>query len=467
MSLTEARTELPACGRKCLDGAIAQSPCTSTDVSCICSDQRLSDAALACVMSSCTVRESLVTKNVTSHLCGLPVETDSSLIPVYSTFIGLAVVSVALRLVARVLTQAYFWWDDLANLMTFIGAATFTGLNIKAIKIGQGKDMWFVPFDDITTVVRMFFADMLLYTVSRLFFRASILLFYLRVFPPKADGKFHRLLIGSMVVNFVYNFGFIMAIIFLCRPLPYFWSQWEGLHDGHCGNYNILAWVAATTGIVFDLWMLALPLSQLMALRLPWRKKFVGSLMFFFGICVMIVSLVRLKTINEFTQTVNPTKDIVQVCLWSGIELDVGVICPCLPSFRLLLRRLLPRLMDSSPSECPSSAGYALDPALGSPSPIGDLSGRRGSAARKGSLGGGGMMAADGGTVSGGKGGGERGGGGERCCYVGALIREGKTLEEDVSNGSVSEQVEGWSPAEEHAHGFGRGQRGCWRKSSR
>jgi hypothetical protein len=43
------------------------------------------------------------------------------------------------------------------------------------------------------------------------------------------------------------------------------------------------------------------------------------------------------------------------VCLWSGIELDVGVICPCLPSFRLLLRRLLPTVMGSS-------GRYELDP---------------------------------------------------------------------------------------------------------
>ncbi len=89
----------------------------------------------------------------------------------------------------------------------------------------------------------------------------------------------------------------------------------------------------------------------------------------------MIISLVRLKTINEFTRATNPTstsptnlpvmaphtwlttlsEDIVQVCLWSGIELAVGVICPCLPSFRLLLRRLLPTVMGTS-------GRYELDP---------------------------------------------------------------------------------------------------------
>lgn len=53
-------------------------------------------------------------------MCGHAAERDASLIPVYSVFIGLAVVAVMLRLVARVLTQAYFWWDDFANLFGFV-----------------------------------------------------------------------------------------------------------------------------------------------------------------------------------------------------------------------------------------------------------------------------------------------------------------------------------------------------------
>lgn len=53
-------------------------------------------------------------------MCGRGPEGDGSLIPVYLIFIGLAVVAVALRLIARVLTQAYFWWDDFANLFAFV-----------------------------------------------------------------------------------------------------------------------------------------------------------------------------------------------------------------------------------------------------------------------------------------------------------------------------------------------------------
>ncbi|KAK3303022.1 uncharacterized protein B0T15DRAFT_495591 [Chaetomium strumarium] len=350
ISLLDAYAALPSCAQGCLQTALGQSTCGLTNVTCICNDQTLKNAATACITSSCTIKQSLTAKNLTSQLCGvgLPVERDRTLIPLYSTFIGLAVFAVILRLIARVLTQAYFWWDDAANFVGFIGAAAFSAVSIKSVTDGQSIDIWFVPFDDITEVVRLFYWQMILYCVTRFFVRASIILFYMRVFPPKPDQKLGRIVQATFVFNIVYNVSFLFAVIFQCSPLAHFWWQWDGEHAGTCGNANILAWVAAATGIVYDLWLLALPFSQLLTLNLHWKRKLMGGMMFFVGVAVMIISLVRLKTINEFTRAVNPTKDLVQICLWSGIELDVGVICPCLPSFRLLLRRLLPRFMGTT-----------------------------------------------------------------------------------------------------------------------
>ncbi|KAK4118946.1 hypothetical protein N657DRAFT_684829 [Parathielavia appendiculata] len=348
ISVEDGYAVLPSCAQTCFVTALSQSTCSLADAACLCNDDQFNNVATACITSGCTVKESLTAKNLTSHMCGLPVEGDSSLIPLYSVFLGLAGLAMILRIAARVLTRAYFWWDDFANFFGFIGSATFTGFNIKAISIGQSFDIWFVPFDNITGVLRIFYAEMLLYTITRFFVRASIILFYMRVFPATNNSKLGRVVQYTMIFNVVYNVSFLFAVIFQCYPVSDFWTSWEGEHEGHCGNANILAWVAAATGIVYDLWLLALPFSQLLALDLHWKKKLMGGMMFFVGVAVMIISLIRLKTINEFTRTVNPTKDIVQVCLWSGIELDVGVICPCLPSFRLLLRRLLPRVLGTS-----------------------------------------------------------------------------------------------------------------------
>ncbi|KAK3900991.1 hypothetical protein C8A05DRAFT_35351 [Staphylotrichum tortipilum] len=355
VTMQEGVAALPDCARTCLMTAFSKTTCSATDADCLCGDAEFNKLATVCITTNCTVKETLTSKNITSLACGVEPSSDGSLAVIYSVFIGLAVLAVILRIVARILTQAYFWWDDFANLFGFIGSALFTALNIKAIDHGQSTDMWFVSFDNIAIVLKMFFADMLLYTITRFFVRASIILFYLRVFPPRSDNRLGRILQFTMAFNVIYNISFLFAVIFQCNPISDFWTQWSGEHEGHCGNANILAWVAAATGIAFDVWLLALPLSQLLGLNLHWKKKLMGGMMFFVGAAVMVISLVRLKTINEFTRAHNPTKDIVQVCLWSGIELDVGVICPCLPSFRLLLRRLLPTVMGTSRQ-------YEMDP---------------------------------------------------------------------------------------------------------
>jgi hypothetical protein len=153
-----------------------------------------------------------------------------------------------------------------------------------AVKLGQAHDIWLVPFDNITKILQLFFGEMLLYTVTRLFVRASVILFYLRVFPPNQDKTLGRILQGTFVFNIVYNFSFLIAVIFQCRPIADFWTQWEGGHEGHCGDATILAWVAAATGIAFDLWLLALPFPQLLRLNLHWKKKLMGGMMLLVGV---------------------------------------------------------------------------------------------------------------------------------------------------------------------------------------
>jgi len=48
-------------------------------------------------------------------------------------------------------------------------------------------------------------------------------------------------------------------------------------------------------------------------------------------------------TITVWGRTTNPTLDYLSLGLWSIIELDVGIICACMPGMATLLRRVLPR----------------------------------------------------------------------------------------------------------------------------
>jgi hypothetical protein len=76
---------------------------------------------------------------------------------------------------------------------------------------------------------------------------------------------------------------FVLLAIFQCRPISYYWSGWDGEHQGTCLNVNGLAWSNAAISIVLDGWMLALPISQLFGLQLHWKKKIGVAMMFVVG----------------------------------------------------------------------------------------------------------------------------------------------------------------------------------------
>lgn len=169
--------------------------------------------------------------------------------------------------------------------------------------------------------------------------KLSLLLFYLRIFPSQ---KLRWLLWGTVVFDVLFGFSFVIASIVQCKPIDYFWLQWDGEHQGHCVNINALGWSNAAISIALDVWMLALPLSQLPTLRLHWKKKVAVALMFTVGTFVTVVSVLRLQALVTFASAVNLTQANYDVHFWSTIEINVGIICACLPAMRQWLALLFP-----------------------------------------------------------------------------------------------------------------------------
>lgn len=104
----------------------------------------------------------------------------------------------------------------------------------------------------------------------------------------------------------------------------------------------------AAVSIGLDLWMLAIPLSQLPGLKLHWKKKVSVGLMFFVGTFVTVVSILRLQSLMKYANSTNVTWDNTPVAIWSTIELNVGMCCTSLPTLRLLAVKIWPVLNGST-----------------------------------------------------------------------------------------------------------------------
>ncbi|POS69965.1 CFEM domain-containing protein [Diaporthe helianthi] len=130
--------------------------------------------------------------------------------------------------------------------------------------------------------------------------------------------------------------------------MSYFWNMWDGDHVGRCINIYAMAWAHAIINIALDVWMLALPASQVWGLKMPFRRKLGVMVMFGLGIFITIVSCIRLRSLIGFAQAYpqKPTMDFFGVALWSALELTTGVTVACLPATRQVVVKYVPVFPD-------------------------------------------------------------------------------------------------------------------------
>lgn len=186
-----------------------------------------------------------------------------------------------LRVVSKLVTRAEFGLDDYSIFVTFASGIPSSVLEVHGLTSnGFGRDIWTVSPKQITDYLRAFYVMEVLYFAQVFLLKLSLLFFYLRIFPAP---KFRKFLWATVIFDTVFGAVFIMGGIFQCRPISYYWNQWDGLHKGKCINVNGMAWANAIISIVLDVWMLGLAISQLVHLQMHWKKKVGVGMMFAVG----------------------------------------------------------------------------------------------------------------------------------------------------------------------------------------
>jgi hypothetical protein len=265
----------------CIKGTPTAADCSLFDTACVCADAKLQSTVEQCLVSKCTVKEGLTAKNITATLCNEPVRDRGNELRIIN--IATTVMSaffVLSRVGHKLLGPAKmrFGLDDLLIFITLLVLQPNTILvDLKLIPNGLGRDIWTLPFDNITEFGKYFYWGEIGYFAALALLKLSFLFFYKAIFPTRGV----QLAISvTIIFNVLWGTSFVIAAIFTCWPISYVWTHWDGEHPGHCINVNAMIWSNAITSIVFDLWMLAIPLSQLVHIQLSRTKKAGVILMF-------------------------------------------------------------------------------------------------------------------------------------------------------------------------------------------
>ncbi|KAL4803358.1 hypothetical protein BDV18DRAFT_144636 [Aspergillus unguis] len=328
---------LPECALTCLVTALRNSTCGLTDVSCICADTDLFPKLEPCMVSNCTVKESLTAQNVSYTTCDYPATENTGVFPIIN-IVGLvvAILSVVMRVTNSVVARQ-LKLDDYAIVVSLFVAIAISAITFPLKTLGLGKNMWTIPFHDIYEALKLFLVAGALYTACTALVKVSVLLFYLRIFPNRLLRLATFVSLGIIIA---WGAVYVFAEIFWCSPVSYFWTQWDREHVGKCFDHDALLLSHAGINMFLDITVVLLPMPVLARLQMSLEKRVGMCVMFATGLVVTAVSILRLVKTVGFGNTTNPTKDFVPVGIYSIVEVDVGILCACMPGIRAFCKRV-------------------------------------------------------------------------------------------------------------------------------
>jgi fucose permease len=183
--------------------------------------------------------------------------------------------------------------------------------------------------------------------------KTSILIFYLTL--SQTRKVFRWATIATMVVVNVGGLALTILNIVQCRPVNAAWAS-PVPASASCTNIVTIYLSSAPLNIITDMAIFFLPLPVLTSMRLPKRQKWVLVITFGFGIFVAVVDVIRiayLQTAQRATITSSEngndqrnTGDFAWYAslsfMWSTVEINVGIMCSCVPALKPLVRRFLP-----------------------------------------------------------------------------------------------------------------------------
>ncbi|PYH91019.1 integral membrane protein [Aspergillus ellipticus CBS 707.79] len=264
-----------------------------------------------------------------------PSPKGKEIIVIVSVLVGLATVSTALRVVARLKRQTGFGLDD---YLCFVSIVLMIGMLVELILWcdigGNGYHVYDLNPRTIELFYQIFLANQFTYFALTPAIKISIICFFRRLFTTE---RFLRFTFYLSTLIALWSTGIFLACAFQCRPLRAFWDNHV---DGKCFNGMVFIIVNQAFNVVMDFVILAAPVPMIWSLHRSWQDKLALNAVFALGGFVCFASIYRIVVLFYIDST-DETYTIWKATLWTHIEPSVGLVVSCLP----IIRGMFPRFM--------------------------------------------------------------------------------------------------------------------------
>ncbi|PVH86400.1 hypothetical protein DL98DRAFT_567785 [Cadophora sp. DSE1049] len=369
---------ITTCGLSCLLVTVPEANCSFADTVCQCESRILPVLTSACLLENCTMHDQLIVAKVQAATCDLPHPNRSGgLIATTAALFAMAFLAITLRLISRACASSTIGIDDWIIILALVriklvdeqislAGADITSsypshrlpsrflvrgsaivvrnwLIVLVANEGFGKHIWDLADGGLLHILRSLYIAESFYVITLAATKISVLLLYLRIFPHRSFRIATSATIGMIALSTTIIF---FMTVFSCHPVAFFWNR--DIRSGTCMDVNALAYANSAMSIIQDLLIVILPLPMLVKLNMGRKKKIGVGFMFAVGSFGCVVSMIRLKSLLSFGNSLDPSWDYVNVVIWTIVELAVAMVCSCFPAIRNLLIRIYPRAFLSS-----------------------------------------------------------------------------------------------------------------------
>ncbi|KAI9056066.1 hypothetical protein LZ554_000996 [Drepanopeziza brunnea f. sp. 'monogermtubi'] len=278
---------------------------------------------------------------------------------IVNTFVVLIVLLVVgLRIVGRLIGPGCGLDDWMIVVATPLGVAMLVFQGLFATT-GNG---WPLPkhpelASNIPYILELTFIMQTLYVTLLASVKASMLFFFLRIFPSAFMKRASYTLLGAV---FLWWVSYLSACIFLCNPVS---AQWTS--QGKCGLYLPMIQSLIATNAVGDLVIMAVPMKSIWKLQTRRTDKI--GIISCFSLCLacVVCAVFRLIYISTVDLNGNITGTMPTTIFLFVLEPNLAILCvsiPMLRPFYAKYRRRMggtSRLDDSSQKNSSAGVGHS------------------------------------------------------------------------------------------------------------
>ncbi|KAM0211712.1 hypothetical protein ACHAPA_010774 [Fusarium lateritium] len=244
-----------------------------------------------------------------------------------SIVVLLVLIVVGLRVVGRLMGPGLGYDDGFVIFCVPLGVAMLCCQGLFA-PVGNGyelaKNMDLAA--NIPFILKLTFCMQAIYVTLLAAVKASMLSFYIRVFPTSFMQKSSK---AALVFVAAWLISYLCACIFICHPVS---AQWEA--PLQCGNYIAMIQSLIATNAIGDLIIMALPMQSVWSLKTRRAEKIGITSCFALGLACVVCAVFRLIYISTVDLNNNITGTMPTTIFLFILEPNLAILCVSIPMLR-------------------------------------------------------------------------------------------------------------------------------------